>query len=81
MYLRSAGEPPKVSDMTLSKYLKVMNEKPKHMIFDKLETLYNFHSHKERFRFLCDLTETPMSSAVENEERLLKEVKNWLNFH
>lgn len=80
IYLRSSNEPEGVEEMTLSQYLKAMND-PKNKIFESLETLYNFHSNRERKRFLCDLTDTPISSTVGNEDRLMENIKEWLNFN
>lgn len=81
LYLRSANEPPEVANISLTDYLKVMNHTHQHNIFKRLESLYDLESHKERKRFLCDLTGTPYTSTIGNEERLLEEIKTWLNFN
>ena len=80
IYIRSANEPEGVHRMTLSQYLQSMENIAKQKVFDQLETLYNFHSHRERKRFLCDLTDTPLTSTIGNEERLIENIREWLDF-
>lgn len=80
IYLRKTNEPEGVQDMTLSQYHGHMQRnEAKHQVFDKLESLYNFHSHSERKRFLCDITDTPPTSAAGDDERILEGVREWIS--
>lgn len=80
IYLRKTNEPEGVSDMTLSQYLSYMQRnEAKKEIFEKLETLYNFHSYRERKRFLCDITDTPATSAAGDDDKIIEGVREWIS--
>lgn len=50
----------------------------KKAIDEKLAGLYIFDTERGRRRFLADLTGTPLSSVIDNNDRLLEELKDWL---